>query len=63
VQLASRAAAVHALDPEELMEVVSRLPPERGDELREAVPAARTLPRRRPRRRFPMMQVRSRAPS
>jgi sporulation protein YlmC with PRC-barrel domain len=63
VQLASPAAAVHALDPEELMEVVSRLPPERGDELREAVPAARTLPRRRPRRRFPMMQVRSRAPS
>ena len=63
VQLASPAAAVHALGPAELMEVVSRLPPERGDELREAVPAARALPRRRPRRRFPMMRVRRRAPS
>jgi sporulation protein YlmC with PRC-barrel domain len=63
VQLASPAAAVHALDPEELMEVVARLPPERGDELRDAVPAARTLPRRPPRRRFPMMRVRRRAPS
>jgi sporulation protein YlmC with PRC-barrel domain len=63
VQLASPAAAIHALDPAELMEVVSRLPPERGDELLDAVPAARSLPRRRPPRRFPMMRVRRRAPS
>jgi sporulation protein YlmC with PRC-barrel domain len=63
VQLASPAAAIHALGPAELMEVVSRLPPERGDELLVAVPAARTMPRRRSPRRFPMMRVRRRAPS
>jgi sporulation protein YlmC with PRC-barrel domain len=63
VQLASPAAAVHTLEPGELMEVVSRLPPERGEELRDAVPAARALPRRAPRRRFPVMRVRRRAPS
>ena len=63
VQLANPAAAVHALDSAELMEVISRLPPERGDELRDAVPGARSLPARRPPRRFPMMRVRRRAPS
>jgi sporulation protein YlmC with PRC-barrel domain len=65
LQLASPAAAVHALQPEELAEVVARLHPDRGAEVIAAVPAehARQMPRRRPRRRYPMMRARRRAPS
>jgi sporulation protein YlmC with PRC-barrel domain len=65
LQLASPAAAVHALQPEELAELVSRLHPDRGAEVLAAVPAehARRMPRRRPRRRYPMMRARRRAPS
>jgi len=68
VQLASPAAAVHGLDPSELMEVVARLPPERAAEVLEAVPAERAahvrrLPRPARRRRFHVMRARKRAPS
>jgi sporulation protein YlmC with PRC-barrel domain len=65
LQLASPAAAVHGLEPVELAELVSRLHPDRGDEVLAAVPAerARQVARRRPRRRFPMMRARHRAPS
>jgi sporulation protein YlmC with PRC-barrel domain len=65
LQLASPAAAVHALQPAELAEVVARLHPDRGAEVIAAVPAerARRMPRRRPRRRYPMMRARRRAPS
>jgi sporulation protein YlmC with PRC-barrel domain len=68
LQLGSAAAAVHRLEPPELVELVSRLHPERGTEVLAAVPAARAarvrqLPRRPHRRRFPMMRARNRAPS
>jgi len=68
VQLASPAAAVHGLEPQELVELISHLPPQRGAEVLAAVPAergsrARRLPRPPARRRFPMMRARKRAPS
>jgi sporulation protein YlmC with PRC-barrel domain len=68
VQLASPAAAIHRLDPRELMEVVARLPPERAAEVLHAVPsehAARAvqLPRPPARRRFHVLRARKRAPS
>jgi sporulation protein YlmC with PRC-barrel domain len=68
VQLASPAAAVHRLEPHELMAVVSRLPPEREAEVLAAVPAdraerARRIQRRPRRRRFRVMRARKRAPS
>lgn len=68
VQLASPAAAVHGLEPTELLELIARLPPERGAEVLAAVPAERAarvreLPRRPHRPRFPVMRVRKRAPS
>ncbi len=68
LQLASPAAAVHALDPTELAELLSQLHPERGAEVLAAVPVERAsrvrqLPRRPPRRRFPVMRARRRAPS
>jgi sporulation protein YlmC with PRC-barrel domain len=65
LQLASPAAAVHGLQPAELAELISRLHPDRGAEVLAAVPAerARRVPHRRPRRRFPMMRARRRAPS
>jgi sporulation protein YlmC with PRC-barrel domain len=52
LQLSSPAAAVHTLQPPELIELVSRLHPERGAEVLAAVPAERAaraqeLPRRR----------------
>jgi sporulation protein YlmC with PRC-barrel domain len=67
VQLASPCAAVHRLGPGALMEVVSRLPPERGAQVLAAVPTeraerARELPGPMPRRRFSVMRVRKRAP-
>lgn len=68
VQLESPAAAVHGLDPSELLEVVARLPPERAAEVLQAVPAERAarvrrLPRPALRRRFHVMGARKRAPS
>lgn len=68
VQLASPAAAVHGLEPTELLDLISRLPPERSAEVLAAVPAeraarARELPRPSRRPRFPVMRVRKRAPS
>ncbi|HET8758633.1 MAG TPA: PRC-barrel domain-containing protein [Solirubrobacteraceae bacterium] len=65
LQLASPAAAVHGLQPEQLAEVISRLHPDRGAEILAAVPAARArrVPRRRRRRRYSMMRARRRAPS
>jgi sporulation protein YlmC with PRC-barrel domain len=65
LQLASPAAAVHGLQPAELAELVARLHPDRGAEVLAAVPPerARQVPRRRPRRRFPVMRARRRAPS
>lgn len=68
VQLASPAAAVHGLKPAELVELVARLPPQRGAEVLQAVPAeraarARRLPQPARRRRFHVMRARKRAPS
>jgi sporulation protein YlmC with PRC-barrel domain len=65
LQLASPAAAVHALQPEELAELVARLHPDRAAEVLAAVPPerARRMPPRHPRKRYPMMRARRRAPS
>jgi sporulation protein YlmC with PRC-barrel domain len=68
MQLASRAAAVHRLSPEELAQVAFKLPPGRGAELLRAVAPdtaeqARRLPRPARRRRFHVMRARKRAPS
>jgi hypothetical protein len=65
LQLNSPAAAVHALEPAELAELVARLHPDRGAEVLATVPPerARRVPQRRPRRRFPIMRARRRAPS
>jgi hypothetical protein len=70
LQVEHRAAEIHRLDHAQLMALVARLPPARGAEVLDvarpgehADPVAAARRARRPRRRFPVMRARKRAPS
>jgi sporulation protein YlmC with PRC-barrel domain len=70
LQIEHRAAEIHRLDHAELMALVGHLPPARGAEVLDAArpgehadPLATARRARRPRRRFPVMRARKRAPS